>query len=701
MSKRGREEETEATPLSPVENRPAKKRTSGANGGTSTDNVQDADGFAVPAPRIPWGRRTAAAATLPEWTAGGLETDPERAAAPDSDPAPAPVGQPEQVPFSPPSAQPQRPRSARTSDISLHPSQPATPKEFVKVKSEPTPAQDASQLAVIPATPVPSQPVASVAVKRVVLNPANPFVPAPPPVVVTHTPFRYTPLRNFLQHPPSKFISYDPRDNNANQEAAGPSGRSRTPRRQADPFPILVGRIATHHASVLTLTDIKPSTEYEANGNVRIVEKTVAVRLLAGLCPVSCWEFGPEGMKGRTVYIAAWNWVPARTASATQAADTPAPSSTAGPVGPAIFQGGYVEALVSLKPIPPDHFLDTLNRYDFLSAEFDPFADSGPDEVELSDTVSAKLELTVREMLDGPTQMALTQAATQSVKLDFLVATQTLLGPQPTERIAAHGRLTAKSAVFWIGSGVRKARKEGKKAAEHPYFFCRLAFGRDRATEFAANLVVQSPEPLALHMALELGKWYVFDGLKRMKVSGGRALVWNGGSIDEVAPPVVEDRSLSQVSQAASSMKQGRASQALGQAVSQRPAGSQVCAKRVLAFVGFLIFFEGRRRSLATSNHGTTRGSTPHYLLWHRHSPTAPSTFCARRQCTSFPRSPRPCLGCCARFRTDRLRRRMRRRPRGQNSSGHRARCLCLFWIQDLGLSPGADSVARSKSRRL
>jgi hypothetical protein len=43
----------------------------------------------------------------------------------------------------------------------------------------------------------------------------------------------------------------------------------------------------------------------------------------------------------------------------------------------------------------------------------------------------------------------------------------------------------------------------------------------------------------------------------------------------------------------------------------------------------------------------------------------------------------------------------MRRRPRGQNSSGHRARCLCLFWIQDLGLSPGADSVARSKSRRL
>lgn len=321
--------------------------------------------------------------------------------------------------------------------------------------------------------------------------------------------------------------------------------RMRPPKEGANP--VLIGRIATHPNSVLILTDIQRSAETEADGGIKIKETPIAARLVAGDCPISCWEFGPEGMTGKLVYIAAWNWVPSRNSGSssqeeaepvqTRAGTPPSTSDPATASAIPLYEHGHIEALVAPLPIDTDHFLDQISRYDFSAFDFNPLEEPGPELMDVSETVSHQLQEAVQQLLDAPTHYALTQGASQITELSYMAATQSLLRVRPGG-LSAHGRLIAKSAIYWPGNFSRRLRAQGKKSVEHPYFILQLAFGADTTgTEFHATLLVQSPDSLALHMGLSIGKWYLFSQMKTMKMAGARSLVWNGGAIKEVQPP--------------------------------------------------------------------------------------------------------------------------------------------------------------------
>ncbi|KAI9034342.1 hypothetical protein DFJ74DRAFT_715668 [Hyaloraphidium curvatum] len=346
-------------------------------------------------------------------------------------------------------------------------------------------------------------------------NDSQPLPTSPPALR-----YRYTPLRNFLAGGPRRFAHCDPR---------APSHRP-----QGDPFPLLVGTLEAGPAGVL-LVDSRPEASVGDDGGIAVSEVRMAVRLV-GAPPVSCWDFAGGTMAGRRVFIAAWNWVPAAAPE-----DGPTQASA-----PGLDASGYVEALVAPQPVREGGFLDTLDRFDFAADEFDPLDPEPPPAADVGATASRRLEDALTELL-APTQLPLSQIpASQLAHADLVRTARGALASAD----GVHGQLCAKSAVYWTDERAAKRAKKahggtsGRRSSsvdgqELPWFFCRLAFGPAWEPErFVATVVVQTPHPIALHAALEIGRCYVFRGFiapAKLAGTGAKALVWKGGTIEEVA----------------------------------------------------------------------------------------------------------------------------------------------------------------------
>lgn len=347
------------------------------------------------------------------------------------------------------------------------------------------------------------------------------------------TTFRYTPLRTVLVNPPRRFVQHDPRVQSSSMDFD-----SVRKRKSRDPVPLLIGRIASHPVCGLVLTDTRPTASYETNGSLSISERPLAVRIVLGFCSLDCWDFTSDGMLGRLVYIAAWNWVP----SVVYAGGS---SQGANPEDPAgLSDEGHIEALLPPRPILEGHFLDSLAKYDFAQSEFDPLEavestefDKDDQEVEalLPQTTSQKLEEFAASQLNSSSQI---EDGTFSQSL-FAERLQSLLGRKQKSDLSVHGRVVSKSSIYWVaktdGDGALN-QKRTIRETELPWFFCRLGFGLNGDSEFSVLVVVQTSDPIALHMALEHDKWYIFTNLRAVKVMKGKALVWKGGAIRQIKP---------------------------------------------------------------------------------------------------------------------------------------------------------------------